>query len=92
MCVSVTGANQNCPGLTVASCPCNGDGPGQSVELDISRISWLQGVRVYSFADFEQIGIDNPAQPSPPRAQDPACIMYTSGTTGTWFNAWHPPD
>jgi len=37
---------------------------------------------VYSFADFEQIGIDNPAEPSPPKAQDAACIMYTSGTTG----------
>jgi len=42
----------------------------------------LQGVKVYSFADFEQIGIDNPAEPSPPKAQDAACIMYTSGTTG----------
>lgn len=42
----------------------------------------MQGVKVYSFADFEQIGIDNPAEPSPPKAQDAACIMYTSGTTG----------
>ena len=42
----------------------------------------LQGVKVYSFADFEQIGVDNPAEPSPPKAQDAACIMYTSGTTG----------
>ena len=47
---------------------------------------------MYSFADFEQIGIDNPAQPSPPKAQDPACIMYTSGTTGTCFDACHPLD
>lgn len=44
---------------------------------------------MYSFADFEQIGIDNPAQPSPPKAQDPACIMYTSGTTGTCFSICH---
>lgn len=42
----------------------------------------LQGVKVYSFGDFEKIGIDKPAEPSPPKAQDAACIMYTSGTTG----------
>lgn len=38
---------------------------------------------MYSFGDFEQLGIDHPAKPSPPKAQDAACIMYTSGTTGT---------
>lgn len=47
-----------------------------------SQAAEKEGVKVYSFADFEQIGIDNPAEPSPPKAQDAACIMYTSGTTG----------
>ena len=37
---------------------------------------------MYSFGDFEQLGIDHPAKPSPPKAMDAACIMYTSGTTG----------
>ena len=37
---------------------------------------------MYSFADFEKMGVDKPAEPTPPKAQDAACIMYTSGTTG----------
>ena len=42
----------------------------------------LQGVKVYSFADFEQLGKEHPSETTPPKAEDAACIMYTSGTTG----------
>jgi long-chain acyl-CoA synthetase len=41
-----------------------------------------EGVKVYSFSDFEKLGEGKPAKPTPPKPEDPACIMYTSGTTG----------
>ncbi|KAI3429472.1 hypothetical protein D9Q98_005564 [Chlorella vulgaris] len=40
------------------------------------------GAKVYSWAEFLQLGRDNPAQPVPPKAEDLCTIMYTSGTTG----------
>ena len=43
----------------------------------------LQGVQVHSFADFEKLGASKPTDATPPKPEDPACIMYTSGTTGT---------
>ena len=42
----------------------------------------LQGVQVHSFADFEKLGASKPSDATPPKPEDPACIMYTSGTTG----------
>ena len=42
----------------------------------------LQGVKVHAFADFEKLGASKPSDATPPKPEDPACIMYTSGTTG----------
>lgn len=41
------------------------------------------GIKVVSFADFLETGKGAPLTPSPPTPDDIACIMYTSGTTGT---------
>lgn len=39
-------------------------------------------LKILSFTEFEKLGEDNPVDPVPPKADDIACIMYTSGTTG----------
>jgi acyl-CoA synthetase (AMP-forming)/AMP-acid ligase II len=41
-----------------------------------------QGIKVYSWDDFYALGEGKPCQPVPPKPEDPATIMYTSGTTG----------
>lgn len=42
----------------------------------------LQGIDVHSWDSFHELGKGKPAEPVPPKADDPATIMYTSGTTG----------
>ena len=37
---------------------------------------------MHSWEDFLKLGEANPTEPTPPKASDPATIMYTSGTTG----------
>ncbi len=44
--------------------------------------AWLQGIKVYEWEDFNKLGKSKPTAPVPPKADDPATIMYTSGTTG----------
>ena len=51
----------------------------------------LQGVKVHAFADFEKLGASKPSDATAPKPEDPACIMYTSGTTGvsgTLMQGW----
>ena len=43
---------------------------------------FLQGVKVVAWKDFLELGKSHPAAPTPPKEDDPATIMYTSGTTG----------
>lgn len=40
-------------------------------------------IKVMSFDDLVRLGTENPVEPTPPKADDLACIMYTSGSTGT---------
>ena len=41
-----------------------------------------QGVKLYAWDEFMAMGERKPAEPVPPKADDIATIMYTSGTTG----------
>lgn len=38
---------------------------------------------IQSFDELKKLGEDNPIDPTPPKAEDLCCIMYTSGSTGT---------
>ncbi len=50
---------------------------------------WLQGIKVYEWEDFNKLGKSKPSQAVAPKPEDPATIMYTSGTTGaTHAKAW----
>ena len=40
-------------------------------------------LNVLSFDEFQKLGKDNPVDPVPPSREDLACIMYTSGSTGS---------
>jgi len=40
------------------------------------------GITLYSFAEIEKLGSQNPVPHTPPKPEDLACIMYTSGSTG----------
>lgn len=40
-------------------------------------------LKVISFDELLKLGDENPTEPTPPKADDLACIMYTSGSTGT---------
>lgn len=42
----------------------------------------MQGVKLLTWRDFVELGKSKPQDPHPPSEDDPACIMYTSGTTG----------
>ncbi|KAK9821083.1 hypothetical protein WJX74_009888 [Apatococcus lobatus] len=52
--------------------------PSKDVVENISK----QGIKAFEFSEFCHSGEANPLEPSPPKPQDTACIMYTSGTTG----------
>ncbi|KAJ3082478.1 long-chain fatty acid-CoA ligase [Quaeritorhiza haematococci] len=39
-------------------------------------------LRFYSLQEVRQLGVQYPADPTPPKPEDVACIMYTSGSTG----------
>ena len=41
-----------------------------------------EGMKILSFEELQKLGEDNPVDPTPPSAEDLACIMYTSGSTG----------
>ena len=42
----------------------------------------LQGIDIYPWGEFLKLGESKPVDPFPPKAEDAATIMYTSGTTG----------
>lgn len=54
---------------------------GESSSSAISEIEG-QGLKVIAWKDFIELGKSKPKEASPPKAEDPATIMYTSGTTG----------
>ena len=41
------------------------------------------GIEVTTWEEYLEVGAASPVEPMPPTAEDLACIMYTSGTTGT---------
>ena len=53
---------------------------------------WLQGIRVHTWGAFYALGEGKPVRAVPPKADDPATIMYTSGTTGAARLPEHMPD
>lgn len=56
-------------------------------EIDEADLQTLRDshdhLTVLSFEDLRQTGAVNPVSPVPPRSEDLACIMYTSGSGGT---------
>jgi len=41
------------------------------------------GIEIYTLAEVEKLGKDNPIDPHPPKPDDLCMVCYTSGTTGT---------
>jgi long-chain acyl-CoA synthetase len=39
-------------------------------------------IKFYSLEEVKALGIEHQSDPNPPKSQDIACIMYTSGSTG----------
>eukprot|EP01101_Sappina_pedata_P005469 TRINITY_DN2514_c1_g1_i1.p2 TRINITY_DN2514_c1_g1~~TRINITY_DN2514_c1_g1_i1.p2 ORF type:complete len:705 (+),score=362.34 TRINITY_DN2514_c1_g1_i1:25-2139(+) len=54
-------------------------------EADAAAKATLEakGIKVYSFADVEELGLKNFVEPNPSKPTDTAVVMYTSGSTGT---------
>ncbi|KAL8278789.1 hypothetical protein RQP46_008858 [Phenoliferia psychrophenolica] len=60
------------------------DGPAEAVPagaLDKIKAA-REGIRIFTFDEFVQLGKDNPKEPNHPKPEDTACLMYTSGSTG----------
>ncbi|CAO1625835.1 unnamed protein product [Sympodiomycopsis kandeliae] len=60
------------------------DGKPSQEKLDKvkSKLEGREGARVLSLDELIADGKKNVAQPNPPKKEDVACIMYTSGSTG----------
>lgn len=39
-------------------------------------------IAIYSLTEIQELGAKKPLEPTPPKAEDICCIMYTSGSTG----------
>lgn len=48
----------------------------------VVRGVYMQGIKVYDWDSFNKLGEAKPLEAVPPKPEDPATIMYTSGTTG----------
>lgn len=55
---------------------------GEAKKEHLEKLKSNEGIKVISFDDLVQLGKDNPAEPVPPKKEDLACVMYTSGSTG----------
>ena len=54
-------------------------GEGDAAAAEVAK---AQGMAVYSFDEFLEMGRQKPAAAIPPKSSDLCTIMYTSGTTG----------
>ncbi|KZO91782.1 long-chain-fatty-acid-CoA-ligase [Calocera viscosa TUFC12733] len=50
----------------------------------LEKLKKIRGgeIRLIHLDDLEKLGKEHPHEPTPPKFEDTACIMYTSGTTG----------
>ncbi|TAQ86188.1 hypothetical protein B7494_g5488 [Chlorociboria aeruginascens] len=51
-------------------------------DLDEIKRSYPR-IKIITFDELKDLGISHPVDPFPPKADDLACIMYTSGSSGT---------
>ncbi|GAA5879725.1 hypothetical protein JCM1840_006838 [Sporobolomyces johnsonii] len=58
------------------------DGPSSDIKAGSLDKIKDAGVKVYAWDEFIQLGKDKPHEPTRPKPDDIACIMYTSGSTG----------
>lgn len=59
----------------------NSDGEVKQENIDKIK-STFDYLTVHSFDELQQLGKDNPFEPTVPEPEDLCCIMYTSGSTG----------
>jgi long-chain acyl-CoA synthetase len=56
----------------------------EKVRADITKLKERRPqIKIISFSELLRIGEGSPFEPTPPKAEDLCCIMYTSGSTGT---------
>lgn len=56
---------------------------GEPVTADLEKLkSTFPKLKVMTYEDLEKLGEENQVEPTPPKKEDLACIMYTSGSTG----------
>ena len=60
----------------------DGEPKEESLNLLKEKLSSREGYKVLSITELRDQGKANPAEPNLPKADDVACIMYTSGSTG----------
>jgi len=60
----------------------NNESKPKQEELD-KLTSEFSGIKVISYEDLKKLGEENPTAPVAPEAEDLACVMYTSGSSGT---------
>ena len=51
-------------------------------DAEVKEWHVMQGIKVTEWNAFLELGKGKPTEPVPPKPNDPATIMYTSGTTG----------
>ena len=60
------------------------DGPQSEVKAGAVKAikAANDGIKIYTFEEFIELGAKKPVPANPPKPEDIACIMYTSGSTG----------